>query len=122
MPSIWRPLTFGCASLIALFSLLPAEAAVSSGFGDKLEHFGAFALLSVLARLGWPGRDWRQVAGILVAFGAMIELTQSVSPGRHPDVYDWLADAIGVAVGLGTVLVVRRIRSIGSSDSDNRHS
>ncbi len=108
MPKIWRRISFGWAGFIALFSLLPAEAAVSSGFGDKIEHFGAFAVLAAAARFGWAHEVWWRLSIVLLASGAGIELAQFLSPGRHPDGLDWTADAVGVIAGLMLGHIVRQ--------------
>jgi len=108
MVKFWRVSSIGCAGLIALFSLLPSGTAVSTGYGDKVEHFASFFALAIVVHLGWTHHTWRQIAIVLISFGALIELAQTLSPGRHPDLLDWAADAAGVAAGLCAAYVCRQ--------------
>ena len=58
---------------------------------------------------------WTEVGGVSVA--ALDELLQGYIPGRNMDLFDWFADAAGVAVGvtLGvlTGLRARKRRALG---------
>jgi VanZ family protein len=75
---------------------------------DKLVHLGAFAALAFpLARTGRFG-----LLPVLIgasAFGGAIELIQP-SFNRSADVNDWVADVVGVILGIGCGLLYRRIR------------
>jgi VanZ family protein len=75
---------------------------------DKLVHFIAFAALAFpLARTGRIG-----LLPVFIgasAFGGAIELIQP-SFNRSADVNDWIADIIGVVLGIGCGLLYRRIR------------
>ena len=69
---------------------------------DKLLHISAFACLACVASWSWaPSRRcaW-QVALGLALYGAFIELVQSQLPTREASLADWLADALGIALGL----------------------
>lgn len=101
-------LSAALAGSIAFFSLLPAGVAVSTGWSDKVEHALAYAILAVCTRLGW--RDWSalRVFGFCTVYGALIELGQLFSPGRHADGWDLLADAIGAGFGLAGLLIWER--------------
>jgi len=53
---------------------------------------------------------------VLLAIGALYgmtdELHQMFVPGRQPDIADWIADILGVAIGYGTALTLMgRIRN-----------
>jgi hypothetical protein len=75
---------------------------------DKLAHIGLFAVWAVLWRRVWRGRPWT-VAVWGAAFGVWIEVWQSVAPlGRTGDPLDAVADAVGVALGLGVAAVLAR--------------
>ena len=75
---------------------------------DKIIHFIAFAALAFpLARTGRLG-----LAAVFIgasAFGGLIELIQP-SFNRSADIGDWVADTIGVAIGIGCGLLYRRLR------------
>ena len=75
---------------------------------DKLVHFIAFAALAFpLARTGRFGL--LPVFLGASAFGGAIELIQP-SFNRSADINDWVADVIGVVLGIGCGLLYRRLR------------
>lgn len=89
-----------------------------SGF-DKIVHIGEFAGLGFL--LAWalfrlpsgpgPVRARRPAAwaGALgTALGLMDEFHQVFVPGRHPDLLDAAADVVGIGLGIGLLVVLRR--------------
>ncbi len=88
-------------------------ASIDSGW-DKLNHAAAFA---VLGAVGWlaqpPGRwrGWRALAGLL-AYGAFIEVVQTLIPERSGEWRDLLADGIGLALGIGPFLLAARIEAL----------
>jgi VanZ family protein len=82
---------------------------------DKLLHAAEYAVLGALLvpalRLAGLRPVPALVAAVLVAsfFGATDEIHQFFVPGRNADVADWLADALGAAIGaLGATLALRR--------------
>ena len=76
--------------------------------GDKLVHLVAFATLSFpLSRTGRFGLLLVFVSAS--AFGGVIELIQP-SFNRSADVNDWIADIVGVALGIICGLIYRRLR------------
>ncbi|OYU91320.1 MAG: VanZ family protein [Burkholderiales bacterium PBB5] len=74
----------------------PAQ--VSLGW-DKLNHASAFATLAVVVTLGW-GRRWLRHALLLLAYGALIEVLQAMTPTRSAEWADLLADGVGLTTGL----------------------
>ena len=76
---------------------------------DKVAHFAAFAILALLVafwfrtrrgRLTW--RHYAMVAAALAIYAPLDEITQALVPPRNPDVYDFVANLAGIAVGLMT--------------------
>lgn len=67
---------------------------------DKVNHIIAFVELTLLARLGWPGRQVFLYAIPLLAFGLALELIQSPLDHRDFSWSDLAADAAGIAFGL----------------------
>ncbi len=73
---------------------------------DKVLHFAEYLLLGVLVGRAAEDRRGLSVARFLVlfavcaAFAAFDELHQGWIPGRTPSVWDWAADAVGIASGL----------------------
>ena len=90
---------------IAVLSLLPAQAAISSGWGDKVEHGLAYGLLSILLKLAFSQHSFVKNWTLATLYGGLIEIGQFFAPGRHPDFMDVLANGIGAALGLSLYLV-----------------
>ena len=103
------PLTAFLAFTLSVAMLWPLEAPPPAPEGsDKLVHFIAFAALAFpLARTGRLGLVVVFICAS--AFGGLIELIQP-SFNRSADIGDWVADTIGVAIGIGCGLLYRRLR------------
>ena len=133
-PHLWQ-LAFGCfwLALIVSTHVPPQFPGLPVHGVDKLAHFSAYAMLAGLAAVNWQiaagqltFRHLRWVWIAVVLFGVVDELTQ---PAFHRDasVYDWIADAIGAAVGLTLFVVVRawvqsRRKAIGSLHEEDATS
>lgn len=84
---------------------------------DKLIHFVEYFVVSFFFARFLVSRSWSSqrvffttfVAGMLAA--ALDEYYQSFTPGRTPDVRDWLIDIAGVAAGAVVLLLLWRKRS-----------
>jgi VanZ family protein len=100
----WRIALGGAVLGFTVLALLPVERLPPLSvfnWWDKAQHALAFAVLAVLARLGWPRVPaWRWCLA-LVVYGVLIELAQAATGWRHGSVADALADAVGVVAGLG---------------------
>ncbi|WP_413658808.1 VanZ family protein [Maricaulis sp. D1M11] len=100
--------------LITDLALQPGSATPPRIFGsDKVEHFLAFLVLTVLIRLGWPRRSLILLSIIVLSYGALIELVQGMDwVGRTSSVADFIADGAGVAAGLALIIALfpRRTR------------
>ena len=64
---------------------------------DKLEHFGAYLLLTAWFTAAYP-RGWLWAALWFACMGGAIEILQGYT-GRDPDWFDWFADCAGVVAG-----------------------
>lgn len=86
---------------------LPAEHVPRHlSIADKALHFMAYAGLSVLLMtLVSQRRSIRQsvvwILAALMIHGAVDEWSQAFSPGRAPDITDWVANCCGALVGVG---------------------
>ena len=103
------PLTVVVTAVLTVAMLWPLEAAPPAPEGsDKLVHCMAFmALAFPLARTGRLG-----LMSVLIgssAFGAIIELIQP-NFNRSVELSDWVADTLGVLIGIGLGLADRRVR------------
>jgi hypothetical protein len=97
----WKSL-FWVATVVCLFMALRPGGGGPMLFAgqDKLEHAGAFAVLTWLGlHCGWRHR-WSLGLGLL-AFGIAIEFAQYFTATRQADVWDAVADAVGIALALG---------------------
>ena len=102
-------LTVVVTTALTIAMLWPLEAPPPAPEGsDKLVHFIAFAALAFpLARTGRFG-----LLPVFIgasAFGAIIELIQP-SFNRSAELSDWVADTLGVIIGIGLGLAYQRVR------------
>ena len=91
---------------------------------DKLVHAVAYFGLCVVLRLAVGSVAPPKVAtviavGMTMLYGATDEWHQSFTPGRDPDVLDWVADAVGACVAAACWILVGRIIR-GSSNATSR--
>jgi hypothetical protein len=84
-------------SLAVLFA--PADVPSAPPGVDKLVHCSLFAALALTGR--WAGMTRGVLAGVLVLYAAASELFQGIPVlQRDPSVGDWVADVVGILVGL----------------------
>ena len=103
------PLTLIMALTLTVAMLWPLDQQPPApGVSDKLVHVIAFAALAFpLARTGRIGLFHVFIGAS--AFGCVIELVQP-SFNRSANINDWVADVVGVVLGLGCGLFYRRLR------------
>ena len=82
-------------------TLLPAEYRPTTAFiPDSVDHFVAYlavgGLLVVVMRAATRGR---QISLSLAAYSGILELAQTLSPGRVPSLDDFFASSVGAVVG-----------------------
>ncbi len=102
----WLKNTFSKPHLAIVWTLvilglcsIPREEMVEGLGSDKLQHFGAFGILGALWYWAKPNPFWVIAGGI--TYGFFIEVWQYVLPiGRTFDLYDALADAIGIIASI----------------------
>ena len=94
------------AGVLSLGATPLAAGAVSYGW-DKLAHAALhFVLsLSLLVALRPSRMPW--VLFVCLAFATTDEVAQLFYPGRTASLFDWGADALGMALGIGCVRVGR---------------
>ena len=97
-PQLARSVFAGLLGISLVMFLLPGDE-VSTAPNDKLVHGLTFVALAVAGR--WAGiRPVRLGLG-LAAYAVVTEVLQAVLPiDRHGDVRDFLADAMGIVLGL----------------------
>lgn len=101
--------TIAVTITLTVAMLWPLEAPPPAPEGsDKLVHFIAFAALAF--PLAYTGRFGLSPVFISASvYGGAIELIQP-SFNRSADINDWVADIIGVVLGIGCGLLYRRMR------------
>jgi VanZ family protein len=109
----WRAALALLLCTITGLALMPAPPPQANLGWDKLNHLAAFATLAVVAVLGRVG-PYARVGGVLLAYGALIEVLQSFTPTRSAEWADLLADSVGIALGLLLVATwLRLARRLG---------
>lgn len=103
--------TWGVMLVMTLFlGLWPLSAPVASTGWDKSDHLVGFAALTMTGMWMLPAQSRARVwlwLGLLL-LGGLIEVLQMFIPMRQGDLWDWLADAIGVGMGAAVGYAVLR--------------
>lgn len=91
---------------ITILSLLPPKSGVELGKHDKINHFIAYAVLSLNYGLVVKNAK-RHLFGLpfLIAYGLFMEFCQGFVPGREQSLLDALANGVGVSMGFIFYLV-----------------
>lgn len=108
--------------IIFILTSLPGNVALDIHVSDKIEHFGAYGLLSVFlyTTLNFQ-RKFRVLkenpATFTLVFaslyGMIDELHQLFVPGRTADILDWTADFMGSLIAvLITKFIIEKLRQI----------
>jgi len=109
-PTLWLGIwIFGWLLCIVLSLIHPPRIDVDIPDGDKIGHCLAYGILSAWAVLIFARRSahWR-AAVALIALGIAIEFAQGyLTSYRTMDVYDALADTIGVLLGQAVALTAQ---------------
>jgi VanZ family protein len=96
---------------ISLLSLLPPKSGLELGKSDKLNHFLAYAILSLnFGFISTKIRPYFIGIPFLIAYGLLIEFFQGFVPGRDPSFYDALANSAGVFLGFFIFYLFGRIK------------
>lgn len=103
----FRILLFSALVSISILAVLPDYNALPplASLSDLLNHAAAFTLLSILYALSYQHTP-KQIAGILIAYGVMIETVQAFLPTRYASVEDILADSVGILLGLSITKLI----------------
>ncbi len=110
MRYLWVLLVF----VVILFSLAPAPWLIRFlrhvPNDDKLLHFLAYTALAFLPVISFrTGPHKLQAVLFALALGYLLELGQSLVPGRHYDHRDMLANTAGIASGALAGLLLRSL-------------
>jgi VanZ family protein len=98
-------------TFVIYVSLAPAPAVPPAGEADKVAHFGAYALLQLLAATAfcWRG-SLLHVALALIALGGGLELIQTQIPSRSAEWLDFAANTVGVLMASAIWITLYNLR------------
>jgi VanZ family protein len=68
-------------------------------------------MLTISGELAFPKKSNQVFMGLII-YGALIEIMQSsLTSSRFGDVWDWVADGIGVFVGIAIYITLIKVKS-----------
>ncbi|HSW19464.1 MAG TPA: VanZ family protein [Ramlibacter sp.] len=88
---------------------------------DKVNHALAFAVLAIQGCLCWRAHAPRVLSGLL-AYGALIEALQSLTPARSAEWLDLLADMVGLGLGWMALRLIAARRAPQRAQRQKPHS
>jgi len=98
--------------LILWLSLTPQPPQIDFEQSDKVGHFLAYGgLMFWFCQMYHRSRTRLAYAAGFIAMGIAIEFLQRATGYRSFEVYDMVADALGVALGWAAALAAGRVRS-----------
>jgi len=116
---VYVPLVFYWIVLF-IATTLPTERMPSFDISDKLQHFGAYLVLSVLFNLTISFQTKIKLIRekhyfftliIVAVYAAFDEIHQYFIPGRSCEFLDFFADIVGLLAGLSIVFLIRVLDS-----------
>lgn len=108
---LFRTAALVVAAVIAWLAFRPVTDVASGLPWDKANHALAFIVLTALTGRGWPRLSAIALATIMLAAGIGIELVQGLPRiGRDADIWDVVADGVGIIAGLAALSWLRRRR------------
>lgn len=102
----WRGLSILALVVLTALSLLPLPVASPVAGSDKFLHLAAWGLAVVPAALALGGRVLPVIA-LFMMWSIAIEFVQPLA-GRFFEVADMLANAVGLSLGAGLGIALRR--------------
>jgi len=101
MPLLWavRTAAWLLALAIVVLSLVPPTLRPETGVPHHGEHFAIFAAMGAAFALAYRIRS-ELLAVLLTIFTGTIEITQTLVPGRHARLSDFIVDTLAACIGL----------------------
>jgi len=112
---VYAPLVLYWIILLAATSL-PGHSVPNTGVSDKILHFSAYGILTVLLcftihfqeKIKWLSKKpFLYTISIVMAYAILDEIHQSFIPGRSTELLDLLADFLGSLLGLLIVFLIK---------------
>ncbi len=104
------PTIFWVMLIITTISMLIELAPKQAGWAywDKLQHMLVFMMLLLLGANAYLHKYYLAIG--LMLYGAIIEVLQSMfTLTRHASIDDWLADVVGICMGLLIFALLQKI-------------
>lgn len=107
----WRVLLAITLAAVTVLALWPGNNNPPSLFGwHVINHMVAFVVLTMLARAAFPALPRLWLAGLLLAYGALIEIVQAIPALQRTASWGDLAtDAVGILIGLVLVWIAGQL-------------
>jgi hypothetical protein len=86
---------------VATLTLMPSPPRIGAISWDKAQHSVAYAALMWTFLQAWEGRHTLRWAILLIAVGVGLELLQGLMGVRFMEVFDMMANGLGVLLGYG---------------------
>jgi VanZ family protein len=104
-PRLWIGIWAALAAITTVLYLLPNAGPPGRAHLDKIAHLIAFGSVGFSAMLA-SQRRWMS-APLLISFGLamVLEWLQSYVPGREYSMLDWVANLVGLGLGVAAALV-----------------
>ncbi len=97
---MWLSLVWLLVLATIIISLIPVAPPLHLRFGDKLAHMAIYAVLATGFAGIYTRSRYRAIAVGLILLGGGLELLQSATGYRMGDWNDFLANGIGIFLGL----------------------
>jgi VanZ family protein len=105
-PRIWQVIGWLLIVAAVTLSLMPLPTLPSVSSGDKIAHAAVHAMLTLWFAGLYPRSRYVWIALYMFALGVCIELAQAAMRlGRQGDVFDVIANSVGIGAGLVLALV-----------------
>jgi VanZ family protein len=112
----WAPALIYMALIFYSSSQSDPAPALTEHVWDKLLHASGYAVLALLYwwALVSDSLTWKATAATAIlltsAYAATDEMHQTFTPGRVPDVKDWMADTLGALLAIAAVSISTALR------------
>ena len=84
--------------IVLVATLTPGNGKIAGNYLDKIVHFGIFAFMSYQALKSLVNKNKiTEVIIWCIVVGLLTEIMQQFIPGRNMDLYDGLANTLGIA-------------------------
>ncbi len=94
----WTPLFIFSLFIVLIATLTPGNGKIAGNYLDKVAHFLMFAFLAYQSLKAVV--DTKNIPDLLlgcILLGFLTEFLQQFIPGRNMDIYDGIADTLGIA-------------------------